>query len=294
MEQTGAQWPHPAQPSGQHGPPAPPPMQWPGYGAQPPPPPPPARSPKWLIALLATIGLLAVACFGSVGYGMVRALGDTDPVSKGRPGGAIGGSDPTTAPSGVPTTGPGHAAPGRPVGVTGKVPPGSKASSYRVRKAEDLERLCDRWYYPKSPKYTTAVAPHPIAVSVKGRKDLDFRSTRSYVSLPYDATPAVKAAWEPKDPAKVQLLACVDLVSIGPKVKSCRVDKPKPSSIPMKEGRYQLSLYEVATRRKLMQTRLTGEDEDCPLLILIGDDRAVYSEIEDSQLVDALRRYVEG
>jgi hypothetical protein len=42
-----------------------------------------------------------------------------------------------------------------------------------------------------------------------------------------------------------------------------------------------------------MQARLTGEDEDCPTFILIGDDRAVYSGLEDRQLVETLRRYVE-
>ncbi len=283
MEHTSAQWPGPPE----RGAPVPAPMPWPGYAA--PPPPPAPKSPKRLIAVLTCIGLLGVACAGSVAYGVVKAVRDTSPAAEVRPGGAGDGSAPETAAS----VGPTRAPAGRPVGVSGKVPPGSKASSYRVRKEEDLERVCDRWYYPKSPKYTTAVAPHPIAISVKDRKDLDFRSTSSYVSLPYDVTPVVKAAWEPKSAAAVQLVACVDLVSIGPRVKNCRIDRPKPSSIPMKEGRYQLSLYEVATRRKLMQARLTGENEDCPSFILIGNDRAVYTDPEDRQLVEILRRYVE-
>lgn len=292
MEHTGAQWPGPAQPSGQHGTPVPPPMPWPGYGA-PPPPPPRRRSTTRLIALLACIGLLAVACAGSVAYGVVKALRDTEPVAEGRPAGAVGGPAPTTTAGSAPTPGPTRAPAKRPVGVSGKVPPGSKASSYRVRKDEDLERLCDRWYYPKAPKYTTAVAPHPIAISVKDRKDLEFRTSKSYLSLPYSAPSAVEAAWEPKNAATVQLVACVDLVTIGSRVKSCRIDKPKPSSIQMKEGTYQLTLYEVATRRKLLQTRMTGEDESCPILIFIGNDRAVYTTLEDRQLVDVLRRYVE-
>jgi hypothetical protein len=281
MEDAGEQRPHPAEPSGERVTPVPPPMPWPGQGA---PPPPPVKSQKRLIALLVCIGLLGVACAGSVAYGVVKGVRDTRPAGEQRPGGAASSSTPATTTS---------SAPRRPVGVSGKVPPGSKASSYRVRKVEDLERLCDRWYYPRSPKYTTAVAPHPIAISVKDRKDLEFRSAKSYVTLPYEATPAVEAAWEPKKAAAVQLVACVDLVSIGPKVKNCRIDKPKRSSIPMKEGTYRLSLYEVATRRQLMQTRLTGEDETCPFFILIGTDRATYSGLEDRQLVDVLRRYVE-
>ncbi len=287
MEHTNAQWPGPPDPSGERG--APIPAPWPGYAAPPPPPPPPAKSPTRLIAVLTCIGLLGVACAGSVTYGAVTALRNAQPAAEVRPDGAAGTSTRGTAGSPGPTRSPA----GRPVGVTGKVPPGSKASSYRVRKEEDLERVCNRWFYPKSPKYSTAVAPHPISISVRDRKDLDFRSTMSYISLPHDVTPAVKAAWEPKNAAAVQLVACVDLVSIGPRVKSCRIDEPKPSSIPMKEGRYQLSLYEVATRRKLMQARLTGEDENCPSFILIGNDRAVYSRLEHRQLVETLQRYVE-
>jgi len=281
MDSPVPEWPGPAEP------PVAPPTPWAGYSA---PPPPPAKSPARLIALIATIGLLGIACAGSTAYGVVKAPRDTEPAAQRNLSGAAGPTAPSTAPSAGATS----SAPGRPAGVTGKVPAGSKASSYRVRKNDDLKRLCDRWYYPKSPKYAAAVAPHPIAISVRDRKDLDFRSAETSLSdIPYDAEPALRDAWQPKDPAKVQLVACVDLVTIGAKVKSCRIDKPKPSSIPMKEGRYRLSLYEVATRRKIFETRLTGEDESCPFFILIGSDRAVYSGLEDNQLIEALRRYVE-
>ncbi|AGZ46617.1 hypothetical protein [Actinoplanes friuliensis] len=280
MENSGAQWPDPAQPIG---PPAtPPPWQ------APPVPPPAPKSHTKLIAVIATVGLLAVACAGSVAFGAIKALRDT-PATPTAPAAPRALSEAGPSASSVPTS----AAPARPVGVTGKVPAGSKASSLKVRKSEDLERVCDRWYYPKSPKYTTAVAPHPIVVSVRDRKDLDFRTTKSYLGIPYDAPEAIKAAWEGKNPAKVQLVACVDLVTIGSKVKSCKIDKPKKSSIPMKEGTYRLSLYEAATRRKIFETKLVGEDETCPIFIIIGNDRSVYSGLEDRQLVDALQRYVE-
>ena len=128
---------------------------------------------------------------------------------------------------------------------------------------------------------------------MRDRKDLDIRVTTSYVSPPYDAPAKVQAAWDPKSPTAVQLVACVDLVTIGAKVKSCRIDKPKPSSIVMKEGTYRLSLYEVATRRKIFETRITGEREDCPIFIIIGNDRAVYTGLEQEQLADPLRRFVE-
>jgi hypothetical protein len=283
MDRTGEDWPGPAEP-----PVTPPPTPWTGYSAPPPtPPPPPAKSPKRLLAVIITVGLLGVACAGSTAYGVVKALHDTEPPAAERS--VSGLTDPLTGASGGPSSGPASSAPGRPVGVTGKVPAGSKASSYKVRKDDDLERVCDRWYYPKSPKYTTAVAPHPILISVRDRKDLDIRTPHSI----YESDGGAQDAWAPKKPEKVQLVACVDLVTIGPKVKSCRIDKPKPSSIPMKEGRYRLTLYEAATRRKLMETKLTGENESCPFFIVIGSDRSVYSGLEDRQLTEALRRYVE-
>jgi hypothetical protein len=262
----------------------PPPTPWGGYNTRPPTPPPPAKSPNRLIAIVVTVGLLLVACAGATAYGVVKAVRDT-PTAE-RTLGVAGPAGPSTTPS----AGPAGTAPGRPVGVTGKVPANSKASSYRVRKDEDLERVCDRWYYPKSPKYTTAVAPHPISINTRDRKDLDIRTPES---IYYDGAPALQEVWAPKNAAKVQLVACVDLVTIGAKVKSCRIDKPKKSSIPMKEGTYRLSLYEVATRRKLLETKLTGEDEACPFFIVIGNDRSVYTTLEDAQLIEALRRYVE-
>ena len=281
MNQPAPGWPGPPEP------PVAPQAPWPGQN--PPPPqqqPPKQRSTSRIIAVIATVGLLGVACAGSMAYGVTKALRDTEPAA----GRSLSG---LTEPSEVPSAEATSTAPGRPTGVTGKVPAGSKASSYRVRKADDLERVCERWYYPKAPKYTATVAPHPIAISVRDRKDLDLRTTESYLSLPDEPSAAVKGAWQPKDPAKVQLVACVDLVTIGAKVKSCKIDKPKPSSIPMKEGTYRLSLYEAATRRKLLETKLTGEDENCPFFIVIGDDRSVYTGLEDRQLVEALRRFVE-
>ena len=276
-------------PPGQPGQPA-----WPGYG-QPPPAPPAKKSPaKWIIALVAVLGVLAVGCFGAVAFGVVKAARNAESKAGTSPseGYAPPGEQPflTEPSSAPPTTNP----PQTPVGVTGSVPAGSKASSTKVKKSEDFERVCDRWYFPKQPKYSTALSPHPIAISVRDRKDLPYRTNKGYVGIPYDAPPAIKNAWEPKDPTKVQLVACVDLVTTDTaKVKTCPIDKPKPSKITMKEGRYRLQVYEAATRRKIFDTKLTGENETCPLFIFIGNDRNVYSALEDRQLTEALERFVE-
>lgn len=305
MENNGTPWSDPtAQPSGSQPPPpypgpaglSGPPGQpaWSGYGPPPfPAAPPPKKSRKWIIALVAVAGVLAVGCFGGVAYGVMKAVRNAESkTSASSPGSIPPGEEPfLTEPSSAPPT---TAAPRVPAGVTGSVPAGSKASSTKVKKAEDLDRVCDRWYFPKSPKYTTALSPHPIAISVRDRKDLPYRTNKSYVGIPYDAAPAIKNAWEPKDPTKVQLVACVDLVTTDTaKVKSCPIDKPKPSKINMREGRYRLQVYEAATRRKIFDTKLTGENETCPLFIFIGNDRNVYSALEDRQLTDALERFVE-
>lgn len=53
------------------------------------------------------------------------------------------------------------------------------------------------------------------------------------------------------------------------------------------------SVCEVATRRKVTELRMTGEDEQCPSIVLMGSTRMIYSEVDDRQHVDALTRHVE-
>jgi hypothetical protein len=157
---------------------------------------------------------------------------------------------------------------------------------------KDLERVCDRWYYPKSPKYRGS-APHPITITVKDSSGWGGRTQVTSIDLPYEATTAVTGAWDPKKPAAVQLVACVDLIKRGPRVATCQVTEPKPEKVVMKEGVYRLSLYEVSTRRRLLHVRMSGEDEDCPWLIMVGADGTTTSAVHHRQLVEALRRYVE-
>ncbi|MEV6492977.1 hypothetical protein AB0M20_30790, partial [Actinoplanes sp. NPDC051633] len=169
------------QPSAQPGQPYPPPGQ-----PYPPPGQPAPSAPKSsnkLVAVLVTLAVLFVACAGFGAFGAYRALRDKDsgttatPTSPGkRPAAGL----PTSETSSAPTA----AVPQRPVGVTGTVPKGSKASSIKLKETRDLERVCEKWYFPKSPKYTTALSPHPIVISTRDRKDLEFRSTTGYLSVP--------------------------------------------------------------------------------------------------------------
>jgi hypothetical protein len=236
-------------------------------------PPEPEPSAARKVLLLTLIGvLLAAGCGGSVL--VMRALDETAPPVADRRGDA----------------GPGDRA-GDPSGRA-SASDEAKASSYPVGSADDLERVCDRWYYPQSPAYAGA-APHPIAVGVKDRRDLDSRIIRSVQDLP-GRSAAAKAAWNPPDPAAVQLVACLDLVDAGQPIRTCAFDDPKPETLPLNEGIYALNVYEVATRKKVAEARLTGENQKCPSIVLLGRDKTVYSEVTDRQLVEALSRHVES
>lgn len=139
---------------------------------------------------------------------------------------------------------------------------GPRASTYPVREANDLARVCDHWYYPQSPKYT-GKAPHPISVGTVDSKEFTTRYMSAFVDIPYELGATVQKAWAPSKPAKSQLMACVDLASTGTKVlKNCKFDDPKPAKLPMKTAAYHLSLYEVATGRKLLDKHGRSEIVD--------------------------------
>ncbi|WP_157411593.1 hypothetical protein [Actinoplanes rectilineatus] len=169
---------------------------------------------------------------------------------------------------------------------------GPQASDRPVRSADDLERVCDRWYYPESPKYHGS-APHPIVISSRDRLDLDHRTARTLNLAAYSGGAADRAAWAPQ-PANVQLVACLDFTGGGDELRKCDIDDPEPETLSLKEGRYRLAVYEVATRRKVAEVKLTGDDKGCPWVVVTGSDRTLYSTVADRQLYAALRGRVEG
>jgi hypothetical protein len=186
------------------------------------------------------------------------------------------------------------AASGSPAGPSSAAPDGNgRASSTPVASTEDLTEVCDLTYFPQSPAYSGA-GPHPISIAVKGRMDLPSRVTKSFYGQPPGNTASARQAWEPTDPASVRLVACIDLVDGGRQIRTCKFDDPQPDTLPLSEGVYQLTLYEVATRRKVVETRVTGDEDDCPYIVLIGNTRMLYTEISERQIVNMLKRYVEG
>lgn len=169
---------------------------------------------------------------------------------------------------------------------------GPRAATDPVRTTGDLELVCDNWYYPDAPKHR-GPAPHPVLISVRDRLDVAYRSARTLNQTAYAGSAVKRRAWAPK-PGQAQLVACLDLVSAGPKLRDCKVDDPEPQTLPLKQGRYRLTVYEVATRKKVAESQLTGKDRSCPWVAMTGPDRALYSAVDDEQLYRALRKRVEG
>jgi hypothetical protein len=242
---------------------------------QPPAPPPERRRSRWGIWTAVIAGVLVLGCLGAVTVSGMRALrDDTGTAAKGLAGAAL----------------PGASAPGaetEPDAVTGPRP-----STYPVREANDLQRVCDQWYYPKSPKVKSS-GTQPVSIFTKDSKDFDSRTETTLFDIPNWYTSQKQKAWDPKSPAKVRLVGCVDLVSSGKKVKTCKFDDPKGLKVPMREGTYRLALYEVATGRKLLDKRVKGQDEECPFLVLLGADRTIYSQVGDRRIYELLKKYVE-
>jgi hypothetical protein len=133
----------------------------------------------------------------------------------------------------------------------------------------------------------------PASIFTRESKDFDTRTQTTLYDIPRWYTTQKQKAWDPKSPAKVRLVGCVDLASSGKKVRTCKFDDPKGLKVPMREGTYRVALYEVATGRKVVDKRVKGEQEECPFLVLLGADRNIYSQVEGRRLYELFRKYVE-
>jgi hypothetical protein len=280
MDNTGEQ-PKPPAPLMYQGwqPPGQPMAPW----APPPQPPPRKGLSGGLIAVFVVVGVIVLGCVGTAGWGAVRfvhnmnAAAERDRAAGTRPNFGVPNADPSASPAPEEDE---------------ETETGPRASSYPVREAKDLTRVCDHWYYPQSPKYA-GKSPHPISVGTVDSKEFTSRIMSSYVDVPYELGAKVQKAWAPSNAAKSQLMACVDLTATGTKVvKKCKFDDPKPAKLPMKIATFRVSLYEVATGRKLADKTVKGEDDTCPTFVMLGSDRTVYSKVGDRQLYELLRDYV--
>jgi hypothetical protein len=175
--------------------------------------------------------------------------------------------------------------------VEGSAAAGPRAAATPVRTERDLEQVCESWYFPGAPLYR-GTAPHPILISVRSRLDDSSRTARTLNLAAYAGSASRQRAWAPQ-PVQAQLVACLDLIAAGPRVRECRVDHPVERVVPLREGRYRLTVYEVATRKRVSETKLTGKDPSCPWVSVTGPSRELYTGVYDDQLYRALRKRVE-
>jgi hypothetical protein len=173
---------------------------------------------------------------------------------------------------------------------------GPEASDYPAEKVEDLNRVCDQnVYYPQSPK-RAGKAPHPIVLLVDddGNNNLGFGGRRQDTGYYYDEglSASVERTWAAKDATKVQLVACLDRVSTGTKIRSCKYDDPKNETLTLYRTKWRLRVFEVATARKLLDKTMSGDDQDCPYVVMYGPDKKIYATMSERAKIGALRNLV--
>jgi hypothetical protein len=281
--QPGAPWPpgmagQPGmqyQPYGQNGP-GPQPFGTPYWG--PPATPPAKRRNTGRIAAIIVVLLLC----GGITVWAVTA-------KPGKPPAAANPFATSTSRTATPTSGPTNG--------TGAVPSeepdptGAVAQGIPPEDLYDMDPICDgETYWPMLPKRSGA-APHALVLFDDG-----IGSTRGRHSL-FDAwfgkSSALKAAWDPEDASKVQVVACLDRTASGAKVRTCTFDDPKPDTVALYHATYRLHVYETATGAKLLDTTLEAKDTACPTSALVGADKKIYMEVSDTTLISTLKRFVE-
>ncbi|WP_043651271.1 hypothetical protein [Nocardia thailandica] len=158
-----------------------------------------------------------------------------------------------------------------------------KASDAELTSASALEKVCHtpRKYFPDAAAFTGA-GPHPIAIFLANESDgLD------HDSLDYSAP----AAWNPKDPRTVQLVACFDDVDSGPFLADCTFTS---GSLPQYQGRYRGTVYEAHTGKEVGSVAVSGKNSsDCPFSALTkGDNPRLHTEPDLAEYQRALGTYV--
>ncbi|HWS36552.1 MAG TPA: hypothetical protein VN408_27930 [Actinoplanes sp.] len=210
------------------------------------------------------LAALLIACLGTAVHLFLQI---NEPSSAGRP------------PPPPPRPGPGMPFPG----ASGPQPVGQP-----VRTENDLDLVCADRFYPSAPRYGGA-GPHPVLISEGEAAVPDSRSTRTLNRAAFAGSTVQRRTWAP-DPERAQIVACLDLTGPGRKIRDCRT---ADGTLPLVEGRYRLAVYEVATRRRILQKTVTGTDRSCPFVILRIAGDTLHSAVRDQQLYDLLHQRVE-
>jgi hypothetical protein len=167
---------------------------------------------------------------------------------------------------------------------------GLEPSAYSAKDINDLNRVCDEnVYYPTSPK-RAGKAPHPVVLLVNDGSGIRFQDSTYYFSE--GLSKSVDRVWGSDDAKNVQMVACLDRVSTGTKIRTCKYDNPKPDTLTLFRAGWRLRVYEVATGRVLLDRRILGDDRSCPYVALYGLDKKIYTTVSDRVAVAMLRDLV--
>ncbi|BEL12682.1 hypothetical protein Q0Z83_108730 [Actinoplanes sichuanensis] len=221
------------------------------------------RKPRTLL-ITAGVVVAVLGFFGTAAYLFVN----------------VGGTSPSAAPPPPPR----KPFPTASVGL----PTGPQPMNQGVRTEDDLHLVCQNWYYPSAPRLRSS-APHPILISEDGGPEVEYRTTRTLNQAAFAGGAEERRAWAP-EPPKAQLVACLDLTGPGRRVRDCGSGS---KALPLVEGKYRLTVFEVASHRKLIDKTLTGADRACPFVILNSAGDTLYTTVKDRQLYDLLHTRVE-
>jgi hypothetical protein len=232
----------------------------------------------------AGLGLvLLVACSVAVGsYVLPHSSKAAAPVSGLEAAGPVSSPTAGAPPLGGPS----------PIASTAAVGSGEELepSAYSAKDINDLNRVCDEnVYYPTSPK-RAGKAPHPVVLLVNDGSGVRFQDSTYYFSE--GLSKSVDRTWASDDAKNVQIVACLDRVSAGTKIRTCKYDNPKPDTLTLFRAGWRLRVYEVATGRVLLDRRILGDDRACPYVALYGLDKKIYATVSDRVAVEMLRDLV--
>lgn len=174
------------------------------------------------------------------------------------------------------------------------VPTGPVPQGVPPKNIYEMDQICSgETYWPMLPKRTSTKNPHPILVygDLGDGERMPFTMFEAWFLKGKTA----EKAWdrEPDEsPSAIQLVACVDRVSSGAKVRTCKYDSPANGSATLYRATYRLHVYEAATGKKLLDKKMAAQDTSCPQVIKIPDDKKLYMEMTTNTLVPSLRKLV--
>ncbi|GAD83750.1 hypothetical protein FEK33_05165 [Nocardia asteroides NBRC 15531] len=147
-----------------------------------------------------------------------------------------------------------------------------KAYEGTLAEVRDMESACHDMggkFFPGSAEFT-GPAPHPVVAFVQDQVGV------SQAELGGSQTPREWGGSGLK-PADVQLIACLDEPDDGPFLTDCKFTS---SSLPLYQGRYEVTIREARTGREVATVRMSGKSTpDCPYSVLTkGEDPKIHTE----------------